>query len=126
VGKGRRPTGTTTKTVTVTTRSPTKKPTEGTEAGSGAQNGQPPPCWTFPLENPEKTAIRELRVGTSVLGQAVGGAILVTAPSLGPLGRAPARVSRQIITAQQEKGGGLGGEVVELLKGTVKVQLCLQ
>lgn len=126
MGKGRRPAGTSTKTVTVTTRSPTKKPTEGTEAGGGAQNGQPPPCWTFTLENAEKAAIREVRVGTPVQGQVVASAILVTATSVGPLGRAPAGKSRQMIRALQEEGGGLGGEVVKLLKGTVEVRLCLQ
>jgi hypothetical protein len=126
VGKGRRPAVTTTKTVTVTTRSPTKKPTEGTEAGGRAQKDQPQQCWTFLLENPEKGAIREVSVGAPVLGQVVASAILVTAPSLGPLGRAPAGVSRQMIIALQEEGGGLGGEVIELFKSTVKVRLCLQ
>jgi hypothetical protein len=100
---------------------------EGAEAGGGgAQNGQPSPCWTFPLEKAEKAAISEVPVGTLVQGQPVGSAILVTASSVGPLGRAPAGVSREIIEALQEVGGGLVGEVVKLLRGTVEVRLCLQ
>ena len=81
--------------------------------------------WTFLLENPERTAIREVRVNDPVIGQPVGGRILVTSSQLGVLGRAPAEYSRRMIKAQLENGGNLTGNVVEHRKTTVSVKLCL-
>jgi hypothetical protein len=124
VGKGRRRVNTTKTTVAVTTRSPEKEPSGGAEAGGGGQNEQPS-CWTFLLENPERTAIREVRVNDPVIGQPVGGRILVTSSQHGVLGRAPAGYSRRMIKAQLENGGNLTGNVVEHRKTTVSVKLCL-
>jgi hypothetical protein len=127
VGKGRRRVGTSEKTITVTTRAAKKNSTEGTESGGGGEGGQQSQdCWTFPLEKPDKAKIREVGVGTKVQGQFVGTELLVISPQHGALGRAPAGLGREILKAQQNKGGSLGGEVVEHLKTTVKVKLCLQ
>lgn len=126
MGKGRRRVNTTKTTVAVTTRTPEKEPSGGVEAGSGGQSEQPSiPCWTFLLENPERNAIQEVRVGAPVIGQPIGGRILVTSSQHGVLGRAPAGYSRRMIEAQLKDGGNLIGGVVEHRKTTVSVRLCL-
>ncbi len=126
VGRNRRRVNTTKTTVAVTTRTPEKEPSGGAEAGSGGQSEQPKaPCWTFLLENPERNAIREVRVNDPVIGQPVAGRILVTSSQHGVLGRAPAGYSRRMIEAQLKNGGNFTGKVLEHQKTTVKVELCL-
>ena len=125
MGTGRKRAGDT--PTKVTTRATTEESLEGTEVGNpGQTEPQNQLCWDFRVENPVMRIIREVTVGTVVQGQPLDSTVLVTSPQHGALGRAPESVGRKIIKAQQDNGGRLGGKVMEHLKTTVKVRLCLE
>jgi hypothetical protein len=126
MGTGRKPGGAS--QTTVTTRAAKKESSKGTEASSTGQDRrqQSPPCWEFRLENTVTKAIQAVSAGTPVQGQPIGSRILVAASQVGELGRAPEGISKRIIKAQQNNGGGLGGTVIEHHRTNVKVKLCLQ